>query len=87
MVSTGIALLFLNFGARRGWVVSTTPRPLYPEKEPIPIVQEAGWASGSVWTCAKNLTPTGIRTPDRAARSQSLYLLSYPAQQHVQHIT
>jgi hypothetical protein len=24
----GIALLFLYFGARRGWVVSTTPRPL-----------------------------------------------------------
>jgi hypothetical protein len=23
-----IALLFLDFGARRGWVVSTTPQPL-----------------------------------------------------------
>jgi hypothetical protein len=28
----GIVLLFLDFGARRGWVVSTTPRPLYPRK-------------------------------------------------------
>jgi hypothetical protein len=26
----GIVLLFLDLGARRGWVVSTTPRPLYP---------------------------------------------------------
>ena len=28
---------------------------------------------------AENLAPTGIRSPDRPARSQSLYLLSYPA--------
>jgi hypothetical protein len=28
--SSGIALLILDLGARRGWVVSTTPRPLYP---------------------------------------------------------
>jgi hypothetical protein len=34
-------------------------------------------APGSVWTCAKNLAPTGIRFPDRPARSQSLYRLSY----------
>ena len=26
----GIALLFLNLGARWGWVVGATPRPLYP---------------------------------------------------------
>jgi hypothetical protein len=28
----GIALPFRDLGARRGWVVSTTPRPLYPRK-------------------------------------------------------
>jgi hypothetical protein len=27
---------------------------------------------------AENLAPTGIRYPDRSARSQSLYRLSYP---------
>jgi hypothetical protein len=43
-----------------GWVVSTTPRPLYPAKDPVPIVQEAGWTPGPVWTCAKNLAPTWI---------------------------
>ena len=48
-------------------------------KDPVPIVQEAGWASGSVWTGAENLAPTGIRSPDRPARRQSLYRLSYPA--------
>jgi hypothetical protein len=51
-----------------------------PGKDPVPVVQEAGWAPGPVWMCAENLTPTGIRSPDRPARSQSLYRLSYPAQ-------
>jgi hypothetical protein len=60
--------------------VSVTPRPLStPRKDPVPIVQEAGWAPGTVWTGAENLAPTGIRSPDLAARSQSLYRLSYPA--------
>ena len=43
---------------------------------PSPMVQKAGWVrSGRVW---QFLPPTGIRSPDRPARSQSLYLLSYP---------
>jgi hypothetical protein len=41
-----------------------------------PIVQEAGWVSGPVWTGAENLAPTGIRSPGRPARSQLLYRLS-----------
>jgi hypothetical protein len=48
-------------------------------KDPVPFVEEAGWAPGPVWTCAENLAPTGIRSPDRPALSQSLYRLSYPA--------
>jgi hypothetical protein len=60
-------------------VASPTPRPLYPrERDPVPIVQEAGWVPGPVWTAAENLAPTGIRSPDRPARSESLYRLSYP---------
>ena len=31
-------------------------------KDPVPIVQEAGWALGPVWTGAENLAPTGIRS-------------------------
>jgi hypothetical protein len=60
--------------------VWSSPRPgrFTPGKDPVPIVQESGWASGQVWTCAKNLAPTGIRSPDRPARRQSLYRLSYP---------
>jgi hypothetical protein len=33
---------------------------------------------GTVWAGAKILAPTGIRFPDRPARSESLYRLSYP---------
>jgi hypothetical protein len=78
--SRGIALLIHDHGTRRGWEVSITPRPLFtPGKDPVPIVQEAGWAPGPVWTGAENLAPTGIRSPDRSTRSQSLYRLRYPA--------
>jgi hypothetical protein len=76
----GIALLFHDHGTRRGWRVSVTPRPYFtPGKDPVPIVQEAGWAPGPVCTGAENLAPTGIRSPDRPARSRSLYRQSYPA--------
>ena len=54
-------------------------RSLPPGKYPVPIVQEPGWAPGRVWIGAENLAPTGIRSPDRPGRSQSLYRLSYPA--------
>jgi hypothetical protein len=53
--------LFLYLGTRRGWGVSVTPRPLStPGKGPLPIVQEAGWVPGPVWTGAENLASTGI---------------------------
>ena len=37
-----------------GWAA---PRPgrFTPRKDPVPIVQETGWAPGSVWTGAENL--------------------------------
>ena len=78
--SRGIALPFQDHSTRRGWGVSVTPRPLFtPGKDPVRIVQEAGWAPGPVWTGAENLAPTGVWSPDRPTRSQSLYRLSYPA--------
>jgi len=33
---------FFNLGARWGWVVNATTRLLYPGKDPVPIVYEAG---------------------------------------------
>ena len=58
-----------------GW---STPRPgrFTLGKDPVPIVQETGWAPGPVWMGVEYLTHTGIRSPDRAARSESLNLLS-----------
>jgi len=78
-VGRGIALLFQYRGTRRGWVVSSTPRPHFtPGKDPVPIAQEAGWAPGPVWTGGKS-RPHRDSIPDRPARSQSLYQLSDPA--------
>jgi hypothetical protein len=58
------------------------PRALFIlGKDPVPIVLEAGWAPGPVWTGAENLAPTGIQSADRPARSRSLYRLSYWAHQ------
>ena len=54
------------------------PTAFNPGKDPVPIVQEAGWAPGPVWIGAENLVPTGIRSPDLPARSESLYRLRYP---------
>ena len=54
---------FFNLGARwGGW---STPRPgrFTPGKDPVPIVQEAGLAPGSVWTCVENLTPPPVFDP------------------------
>jgi hypothetical protein len=47
-------------------------------RDPIPILQEVGWAPGPVWTGAENLTPTGIRSFYRPVCSESLYRLRYP---------
>ena len=75
-----IALLFfVNPGTR--WEVGGqhhAPAAFTPGKDPLPIAQEAGWASEPVWIGAENLAPTGIRSPNLPARSESLYRLSYP---------
>ena len=60
-------------------MVSSRLRPHFISvKEPVPILQEAGWAPWPVWTGGKCL-PRRESIPDRPASSQSLYRLSYPA--------
>jgi hypothetical protein len=61
-------------GPRRGRVVSTTPRPLYPRERPGTHCTE-GWVGPRVGldVCEKSRPHR-----DRPARSQSLYRLSYP---------
>ena len=57
---------------------------LTPGKDLVPIVQEAGWASGPVWTGAENLAPpevdprtiqpVGSRYTDYATRPTICYV-------------
>jgi len=42
-------------GGQRHAAAAFTPR-----KDPLPIVQEAGWAPGPVWKSAENLAPPGF---------------------------
>ena len=50
-------------------MVSSTPRPHFtPRKDPVPIVQEVGWAPGPVWTGGKS-RPHRDSIPDFPARS------------------
>ena len=59
------------------------PAVLPPAKDPVLLVQEAGWVSEPVWTGAENISPIEIRSPDRPARSDSLYRLRYPGSYQV----
>ena len=51
------------------------PRPGHftPGKDPIPIVDETGWAPLPALSDAESLVLTEIRSPDRPVRSESLY--------------
>ena len=70
-VSRGISVLF-NLGAKWGWVLNATPWRLYPRERPGTYCI-GGWVGFSVGLDgAENLTPTGIRSPDRPAGSESL---------------
>ena len=75
--SRGKALSLTSALDGGGW---STPRPgrFIPGKDPVPIVQEGGWAPGPVWTGAENLAFTGIPSPERPTRNESLYRLRYP---------
>jgi len=44
------------------------PAALYPVKEPVAILQEAGWAPGPVWTGGKS-RPHWDSTPDQNINS------------------
>jgi hypothetical protein len=81
-VSTDIALLFLE--PRHYMGVGSQPHApaaYTPGKEPVPIVEEAGWAPGPVRTGAENLVPTGIRYTDRPTRSSVVIPTELPGPQ------
>jgi len=60
------------------WSAARPSHTLPPRKDPVPILQEARWDPGPVWTGRKSHSHQDS-IPDRPAHSQSLYCLSYPA--------
>jgi hypothetical protein len=67
----------LDLGTRWRWVVSFTPRPLYP------LDSRWGWAPEPAWTTwrREKISPSPaleLRPLHRPTRNQSLYRLSYP---------
>ena len=50
---------------------------LIPGNDPVPTLQEADGPHGRPGQVRKISPPTEIRSPDRSARSESLYRLSY----------
>ena len=74
-VSTGIALLFLDYGTRRVSVIIVTPRPLFTPGERSGTHCTAGWMGlrAGLDRCGKISLSTRIRSQDRPARNQSLY--------------
>jgi hypothetical protein len=69
--------LYSVFRLEGGEGSASRPDRFSPGEDPVPIVQGTEWCPGPVWTGAENLAPVGIRSPDRPARSQSLYRPSY----------
>ena len=75
--SGGIALPFHDHGTRRGEGSASRPgRSLPPGKARYPLYRRQGAPQGRSGQVRKISPPTGIRSPDRPACSQSLYRLS-----------
>jgi len=54
-----------------------TAAALIPEKTADPYVQRDGWVSWRRPGMHEKICPTGIRSPEHPARSESLYRLRY----------
>jgi hypothetical protein len=77
-VSGVIAQLFLNLGTRRGVWAASRPGRLYPRERPGTHCT-GGWVGpGAGLDRSGKSRPTGIRSPDLPASSESLYRLRYP---------
>jgi hypothetical protein len=66
-----------------GWL-SSLPVALPRERDSVPIVQEAGWASRPVWMGAENLTQNrdsfpGLFSPYRVAIPTELFWPTLPS--------
>ena len=64
-----------------GWGQHHAPAALPPGKTRYPLYRMLGGPQDRSGRVRKISPPNGIRTPDRPARSESLYRLSYPGRQ------
>lgn len=71
-----------NLGARRGWMIGIMFRPLHPQERRGTYRTECGPRARS-GLAQRNLARTGIRSPDRPSRSESLYILSHPVRKTI----
>jgi len=70
----GIALPILNLNVGWGWVISAISWLLYHwERDPLPVVKEAGCGPGLVWMGVENLASIGVQILNHPAHSGSLY--------------
>jgi len=60
------------------WWSAQRPGTFTPARDPVPTEQVARCASGTVGIGPDNLASTGVPTPDRPARSESLHRLRHP---------
>jgi hypothetical protein len=85
-VSGGTAQLFLNLSTRRGGGQLHAPAAFTPGKDPVRIVQEAGWALEPVWVGTENLYPPGFdpRTFQPVAIRYTDYAIPAPSRRIVE---
>ena len=67
------------------WSAARPGRTLPPGEDPVPILQEAGWAPGSVWTGGKS-RPHWDSILDRPVRSSVAIPTELPGP-HTNHTT
>jgi hypothetical protein len=68
---------FFNLGTKWGWWSTQRPGRFIPKNDPVSIVEGLEGPQSRPRQLRKSISPTGIRSPDSAARSESLYWLSY----------
>jgi hypothetical protein len=72
--SNPLAILALKAGR---WS-APSPGRFTPEEDAVPILKQAWCSPGPISTGMENLTHAWLQSPDRPARSVSLYLLRHP---------
>jgi hypothetical protein len=75
--STDSSTLSLISALDGGGLLTSRPERFIPGNNLVPFEKEVRWAPGPLRTDAESLTPAGIPSPDRRARSESLYRPSY----------